>query len=431
MSGTDRYTGKVVDFTRDLSLDNSVTVKVNGSFDAEKMVGQYIYIDNGSRNNGQANSTYKIEGAEVDANDPTIVKLDLGMTTTILSYVDETDETKGFNYLMGEGMDFEIPLPTYDDASPIVNAIAKQTVEAGNTLTFKVTAQSQTGNALTYKMNDSVPGMVFDEQTQTFSWTPTAANRGDNIVSFVVSDGLLETAIYVDINVANPTGGAVAGGDTFPSGGGGGGGGGDTPSTDEPEPENPSDNPSVTPGADDGKKFVDLGAHTWAEDAIYELVEAGVINGTSANTYSPAKNITRADFATLAVRLFKFEGEAETFADVPSDKYYAEPVGIAKANGIVNGVSDTEFAPMKEISREDMMVMLYRALKAAGIELEATVELNHSDFDEVSDYAKEAVEALIKSGLIAGSNGKINPKGKATRAEVAVVLSRIYALINK
>ena len=86
---------------------------------------------------------------------------------------------------------------------------------------------------------------------------------------------------------------------------------------------------------------------------------------------------------------------------------------------------------MKEISREEMMVMLYRALKAAGIELSATVELNHSDFDEVSDYAKEAVSALIKSGLIAGSNGKINPKGKATRAEVAVVLSRINVLLNK
>ena len=142
-------------------------------------------------------------------------------------------------------------------------------------------------------------------------------------------------------------------------------------------------------------------------------------------------NITRADFATLAVRLFKFEADAETFADVSKDKYYAEAVGIAKAVGVVNGISATEFAPMKEISREDMMVMLYRALKVAGIELEETVELNHSDFDAVSDYAKTAVSALIKSGLIAGSNGKINPKATATRAEVAVVLSRIYALTSK
>ena len=148
-------------------------------------------------------------------------------------------------------------------------------------------------------------------------------------------------------------------------------------------------------------------------------------------SYSPANNITRADFATLAVRLFKFEGEAETFSDVSADKYYAEAVGIAKAVGVVNGISETEFAPLKEISREDMMVMIYRALKVAGIELEATVELTQSDFDEVSDYAKEAVEALIKSGLIAGSNGKINPKGKATRAEVAVVLNRILPLLNK
>ena len=72
-----------------------------------------------------------------------------------------------------------------------------------------------------------------------------------------------------------------------------------------------------------------------------------------------------------------------------------------------------------------MMVIIYRALKVAGVEITKTENPTFSDADAVSAYAKEAVEALTGAGLIAGSNGKINPKANTTRAEVAVVLDRI------
>jgi len=204
-------------------------------------------------------------------------------------------------------------------------------------------------------------------------------------------------------------------------GAGGGGGGSSKPKPEEPKEEEPTDEPATD------KRFIDLGNHKWAEDAIYRLVALGVINGTSENTYSPGVNITRADFTTLIVRAFKFEAEVATFSDVDSSKYYANPIGIAKTLGIVNGVNATDFAPTAQITRQDMMVIIYRALKVAGIEIEKTTEATFSDAADVSAYALEAVEALTGAGLIAGSGGKINPKANTTRAEVAVVLDRILS----
>ncbi|MBR5272345.1 MAG: S-layer homology domain-containing protein, partial [Clostridia bacterium] len=137
------------------------------------------------------------------------------------------------------------------------------------------------------------------------------------------------------------------------------------------------------------------------------------------------KNITRADFTTLIVRAFKFEADIATFRDVDSSKYYAAPIGIAKTLGIVGGINATDFAPNAQITRQDMMVIIYRALNVAGVEINKTQSPTFSDMNSVASYAKDAVEALTGAGLIAGSNGKINPKANTTRAEVAVVLDRI------
>ena len=110
------------------------------------------------------------------------------------------------------------------------------------------------------------------------------------------------------------------------------------------------------------KSFTDLGNHAWADDAITRLAARGIINGITATTYGPARNITRADFTTLIVRAFGFEGEAASFADVSANAYYAETVGIAKTLGIVGGVNESDFAPTAEITRQDMMVIVARAL---------------------------------------------------------------------
>ena len=88
-------------------------------------------------------------------------------------------------------------------------------------------------------------------------------------------------------------------------------------------------------------------------------------------------------------------------------------------------MNESDFAPTAEITRQDMMVIVARALDKAGYVLDASESPEFSDTAEVADYAKDAVQMLTASGIIAGSNGKINPKGKTTRAEVAVILDRI------
>lgn len=178
------------------------------------------------------------------------------------------------------------------------------------------------------------------------------------------------------------------------------------------------------------KSFADLENHAWASEAITRLAARGIINGITATTYGPGRNITRADFTTLIVRAFGFEDKAGSFADVPANVYYAKTVGIAKTLGIIGGVNETDFAPTMEITRQDMMVIVARALDKAGYVLSTENKVEISDSAEVDNYAKDAVQDLTASGIIAGSNGKINPKGKTTRAEVAVILDRILFMAS-
>ena len=162
------------------------------------------------------------------------------------------------------------------------------------------------------------------------------------------------------------------------------------------------------------KRFTDLGNHKWAEDAIYRLVEAGVVNGTSETTYSPGVNITRADFTTLIVRAFKFEAEVATFKDVDPSKYYATPVGIAKTLGIVGGVNATTLYPASKKYNIPLVTMMGHGwvqlfdneLEAFKVYLEEHGEdgsLLVDTYDTLDSGVKNAIEAfntvLVPKGL--------------------------------
>lgn len=178
------------------------------------------------------------------------------------------------------------------------------------------------------------------------------------------------------------------------------------------------------------KTFDDISNFAWAKKEIGVMASKGVINGTSATTYHPEKNITRADFMKLLVRSLGLTAKVDAnFSDVASTAYYYEELGIAKKLGIATGVGENKFNPNEQISRQDMMVMVYRALKAAK-KISATGTTSdmstYKDAASVSDYAVEGVAALIKDGIIKGSDNMINPLGTATRAETAVIIYRIY-----
>ncbi|HQA61019.1 MAG TPA: S-layer homology domain-containing protein [Tepidanaerobacteraceae bacterium] len=207
--------------------------------------------------------------------------------------------------------------------------------------------------------------------------------------------------------------------------GGPGGGGGSSKPKEEPEEPTPVK-----------KTFEDIDDYPWAKEAIETLATLGIIQGTSETTFDPGSNITRADFITLLVRMLKMfdmvpdDGSDSNFDDVQEGMYYYEPIGIAKKLGIVQGIGANKFNPSGQITREDLMVMVARALKIAN---KITTTGSYADISrfndasEVADYAVESIAILVKEGIIVGNpNNTINPKGNATRAETAVILYRVY-----
>lgn len=205
----------------------------------------------------------------------------------------------------------------------------------------------------------------------------------------------------------------------------------ENPNPDYPDEGGEEEKPEPKPG------FQDLAGFDWASQAILELAAQGIINGTSETTFEPSGSITRADFTCLVVRMLAPEGElaTEPFKDVSTSSYYYEEVMRAKALGIAKGGEDGMFRPEDRITRQDMTVLVYRALLAMDL-IEAPGSLSaldgHNDGNQVADYAREAMAAALEKGLIVGDqSGSLNPLQNTTRAEAAVFIHRILEKIVK
>lgn len=182
--------------------------------------------------------------------------------------------------------------------------------------------------------------------------------------------------------------------------------------------------------------FADLGQHEWARQAIEELTQRGVIKGTSAEnrTFSPASPVTRADFVLMLVNMLGLRAEsASTFADVQSTDYYYDAVSVAKQLGIVSGMNGVNFTPRDPISRQDVMVMLTRALQAKGAiqssQTGSTLE-GYRDANQIAPYAAASAATMTELGLVTGANGFLLPKSLTSRAEAAMFLYRTIRLIE-
>jgi hypothetical protein len=134
------------------------------------------------------------------------------------------------------------------------------------------------------------------------------------------------------------------------------------------------------------------------------------------------------------VILYRLNGEEETeytgmFSDVPAGKYYSAAIEWAAKNGIVKGYDDGRFDPNGEVTKEQLAVMLFRLANYKGIALEAGDLSAFSDADDISDFAVEAVAAMVGAGIINGTpEGKIMPQASASRCEVAKMISLFDAL---
>ncbi|WP_020619831.1 S-layer homology domain-containing protein [Paenibacillus daejeonensis] len=182
--------------------------------------------------------------------------------------------------------------------------------------------------------------------------------------------------------------------------------------------------------------FTDLNAAPWAADAIAALAARGVVQGVTEQSFDPAKAVTRAEFVQLLVRLLDLEEQAAStgtfnaFNDIQDGAWYAEAIGIASSLGIVKGREDGSFGIHDSISRQDLAVMTYRALQAAGRHLDTNQgTAAFGDADAIADYARQAVSAMQQAGIVNGlPGGEFAPRATATRAQAAVILELLLHL---
>ncbi len=176
--------------------------------------------------------------------------------------------------------------------------------------------------------------------------------------------------------------------------------------------------------------FKDVKENDWYFETVKTTVEMGIMNGVSNTEFGPDTNVTRGMFVTV---LYRMENEPAVnrsipFEDVNANEYFANAVIWAQQNNIVSGVTETEFVPNANITREQMATILFRY--AQYNEMDAvTLEENLGQFvdnSEISEYAVTALNWTVSNDVMSGKgDGILDPKGNATRAEAAAVLIRM------
>lgn len=174
--------------------------------------------------------------------------------------------------------------------------------------------------------------------------------------------------------------------------------------------------------------FTDVAEKDWFYGAVKYAYTNNLFKGVSETTFEPNGAMTR---GMLAVVLYRIEGEPKVdgsvaFTDVLADQYYYHAVLWANQNGIVNGTSDTTFAPNDKITREQLATMMMRYAKFKGEDVDKVADLGiYKDNAQINDWGREGLRWANATGLITGRTADtIAPQGNATRAEVATVLMR-------
>lgn len=186
--------------------------------------------------------------------------------------------------------------------------------------------------------------------------------------------------------------------------------------------ETPEENPTPV------HTFSDVGPNDWYAEAVNYAVSNGLFLGISETEFGPNVSMSRAMLVTVLHRMAGAPNAgAANFADVPADAWYTQAVAWAAANGIVQGVSDSRFAPNVPVTREQMATILYRYANHAGVAGDGgSGSLDgFRDASAVSGYAVQAMGWAVDRGLISGvGDQRLSPGGSATRAQVAAILQR-------
>ena len=177
--------------------------------------------------------------------------------------------------------------------------------------------------------------------------------------------------------------------------------------------------------------FTDTENH-WAAGAIQYVYENGLLRGVSDTEFAPDATFSRAMLVTVLHRLAGSPASSGyyPFTDVRDTAWYANPVAWAHQNKLAGGITETQYAPNSPITREQLAVMLMRYAQYQGCDTSDTIRLVHyKDAGQVSGYAETAVKWAVSTGILKGRTAnELQPQGTATRAEVAVILQRFIAM---
>lgn len=226
-------------------------------------------------------------------------------------------------------------------------------------------------------------------------------------------------------NASSPSGGSSSGGGGSSSGGGRGGNTSLGVNSVKLETVEKEELVPVT------KEFNDIDNYEWATESILGLADLGIINGVSETKFAPSLNVLREEFAKIitgALGMADYEYGDNIFKDAADADWFTPYINIAADLGVAKGIGDGYFGVGENIKRQDMAVMIYNALLYRGVDM-VSGDLKFADSGEIADYAKTAVSALYNMGAINGvSETEFAPNNYATRAEAAKM---VYGVLEQ
>ena len=356
----------------------------------------------------------------------------ISSSQVLLRWTDTSDNESGFKLEWKIGAEGNWNIYTW--LSPNVTAYTVSNLNPYTKYYFRVRAYSSTGNAdslsseilvstaipaapselkasassasqikLTWKDNsDSEDGFrIFRKPANAYYFEPLA-EVGKNITSY--TDGSLTAGMryYYKVAAYNATGS--------------------------------SESSEVEVRTNTKATFSDLGSSaSWAREAIENLAGLGIMKGVTATKFMPNNTVSKAEFTAMVVRAFKLDtAPVGSMADVKLNKWYYREVMIAENFGIISGDEKNRFYPEAAITREEIAVMLFKALEHSGKEYaghDHSVLEKFADKNMVSPHALASMATLVGEGIMEGLPGSaIGPKYTATRAQAAVFL---YRALNK
>ena len=385
-----------------VNLDSTNSAKNPASLTVKEGTIGNIYIENNANVNG---TTAEISGGNIQ--DVVLQNVESGVEVTITGGIfNDVKEVSKVNDKITE------KIPT--DMITITGGTFEENVSDYLADGLVQNADGSVGKPYTPPANPNYKITIGDMENGTVTANPTAAKAGATVTLTPVPDEgyALSTLTVTDrfgdaVRVTENSDGTYT--FTMPNGQ-------VTVTATFVETEAPVDEP-----------FVDVAEGDWFYDAVVYAYQNELMDGVGGNRFAPNSETTRAQLVTI---LYRLEGQPAVsgdlpFTDVETGTWYTDAILWAAQNNIVNGVSDTEFAPGDDLTRQQLVTILYRYAEAKGYDVSASADLSgYPDAGQVQTYAQPAMAWAVAEGIVEGMDGNLKPAGNASRAQIATILMR-------